>query len=147
MLQRAQDLLNTSTAEFKIPSFTNGNGHASVNGRGSLRRKLTHQQRVALAVDIATGAVPFAPSFKQTAAAVGTTTYLMRQERKARVQQEAKRLQAKRRVQAQEEAEQVNAEAEILAATWRSVAPESREVAIQLLGPGAVWDAIARVVG
>ena len=145
MLQRTQDL-TASTAEFKVPALTNGNGHVPVNGRGSLRRKLTHQQRVALAVDIATGAVPFAPSFKQTAAAVGTTTYLMRQERKARAQQEAKRLRAARRLQAQEEAEQVNAEAEALADTWRSVAPESREVAVQMIGSGAVWDVLARVV-
>lgn len=63
---------------------SSGNGRTPVNGRGSLRRKLTESQRVALAVDIATAVVPFVPSFKQSAAAVGTTPYRMRQERKAR---------------------------------------------------------------
>jgi hypothetical protein len=90
--------------------------------------------------------VPFAPSFKQTAAAVGTTTYRMRQERKARAQQEAGRRVAEARWRSQAEAEAVDTEAETLAATWRSVSPESREVAIRLLGPGAVWDVLARVV-
>jgi hypothetical protein len=145
MLQRVQDL-SGQPETFKVPSFTNGNGHAPVSGRGSLRRKLTPQQRVALAVDIATGAVPFAPSFKQTAAAVGTTPYRMRQERKARAQREAERRAAEARQRSQAEAEAVDAGAEILADTWRSVSPESREVAIRLLGPGAVWDAIARVI-
>jgi hypothetical protein len=34
MLQRTNDLLKTSTAEFKVPSSTNGRGHAEFSGRG-----------------------------------------------------------------------------------------------------------------
>jgi hypothetical protein len=48
-----------------------------------LRRKLSESARVALGNDLATPKIPFVPSFKQSADAVGTTVYKMRQARKA----------------------------------------------------------------
>jgi len=122
-----------------VKSTPNGNGSAAINGRGLRRRKLTLDQRIDLAADIASGRRLLHPSIKATAASLKITPAQVSERLKARAQ-------AERRWQVQNEAETVNAEAEILADTWRSVAPESREIAIQLLGPGAVWDVLARVV-
>ena len=122
------------------------NGNGAISGRGLRRRKLTVNQRIDLAADLVSGQRQLVPSFKHAAALLRTTPTQVRERLKWRAQREARRQEAERRLQVQEEAERANAEAEILAATWRSVAPESREVAIRLLGPGAVWDAIARVI-
>ena len=124
----------------------NHNGNGAVNGRGARRRKLTDHQRIVLATDVALGLVPLQPSIKTSAAAIGVSPADIRAELKARTVREAKQWAAEARWRSQEEAEAVNAEAEILADTWRSVAPESREAAVQMIGPGAVWDAIARVI-
>ena len=124
----------------------NGNGLDSVNGRGLERRKLTLDQRIDLAADLASGRRLLHPSIKSTAASLKITPAQVSERLKARARQEAKWRAAEARWRSQEEAEAVNAEAEILADTWRSISPESREVAIRLLGPGAVWDALARVV-
>jgi hypothetical protein len=62
----------------------NGNGVGAISGRGILRRKLTSEARIALAVDIALGKKPFIPSFKQMATAVGVSAYQLRQELKTR---------------------------------------------------------------
>ena len=124
----------------------NGNGLDSVNGRGLERRKLTLAQRVDLAADLASGRRLLHPSIKSTAASLKITPAQVSERLKARARQEAKWRAAEARWRSQEEAEAVNAEAEILADTWRSISPESREVAIRLLGPAAVWDALARVV-
>ena len=127
-----------------VKSTLNGNG--SINGRGLERRKLTLDQRIDLAADLACGQQHLHPSIKSTAALLRVTPTQVSERLKARAQQEAAWRAAEARRRNQEEAEAVNVEAEILAATWRSVAPESREVAIRLLGPAAVWDALARVV-
>ena len=129
-----------------LRSQSNGNSSA-INGRGLRRRKLTLDQRIDLAADFVSGQRQLVPSFKHAAALLRTTPTQVRERLKWRAQREARRQEAERRLQAQEEAEAVNAEAEILADTWRSVAPESREVAIRLLGPAAVWDALAHVIG
>src|SRR5262245_61267611 len=122
-----------------VKSTPNGNGSAAINGRGLRRRRLTLDQRIDLAADIASGRRLLHPSIKATAASLKITPAQVSERLKARAQ-------AERRWQVQNEAETVNAEAEILADTWRSVAPESREVAIRLLGSGAIWDVLARVV-
>src|SRR5262245_49519169 len=128
-----------------LRSQANGNGSA-INGRGLNRRHLTLDQRIDLAADLASGRRLLHPSIKSTAASLKVTPLQVSGRLKARAQREARRQEVERRLQVQEKAERTNAEAEMLAATWRSVAPESREVAIRLLGPGAVWDALARVV-
>jgi len=122
------------------------NGNGAVSGRGLRRRKLTVNQRIDLAADLVSGQRQLVPSFKHAAALLRTTPTQVRERLKWRAQRGARRQEAERRLQVQAAAEAVDAEAEILAATWRSAAPESREVAIRLLGPGAVWDALARVV-
>ena len=86
------------------------------------------------------------PSIKDSAALYAVLPLRVSECLKARAQREVEWRAAEARWRSQEEAEAVNAEAEILADTWRSVAPESREVAIRLLGPAAVWDVIARVI-
>jgi len=129
-----------------VKSTLNGNGLDSINGRGLERRKLTLDQRIDLAADLACGQQHLHPSIRHVAALLKVLPLQVSERLKARAQQEAEWRAAEARWRSQEEAEAVNAEAEILADTWRSVSPESREVAIRLLGPGAVWDALARVV-
>ena len=129
-----------------VKSSSNGNGLNSINGRGLARRHLTVNQRIDLAADLACGQQHLHPSIKSTAALLRVTPTQVSERLKARAQQEAAWRAAEARRRNQEEAEAVNVEAEILAATWRSVAPESREVAIRLLGPAAVWDSIVRVI-
>ena len=127
-----------------VKSGSNGNG--AISGRGLRRRKLTVNQRIDLAADLVSGQRQLVPSFKHAAALLQTTPTQVRERLKQRAQREARQQEAERRLQVQAEAEAVNAEAGVLADAWRSVSPESREVAIRLLGPGAVWDALARVV-
>ena len=122
-----------------VKSSSNGNGLNSINGRGLARRHLTVDQRIDLAADLACGQQHLHPSIRHVPALLKVLPLQVSERLKARAQQEAE-------WRSQEEAEAVNAEAEILADTWRSISPESREVAIRLLGPGAVWDVIARVV-
>ena len=123
-----------------VKSSSNGNGLNSINGRGLARRHLTVNQRIDLAADLACGQQHLHPSIRHVAALLKVLPLQVSERLKARAQQEAE-------WRSQEEAEAVNAEAEILADTWRSISPESREVAIRLLGPAAVWDALAHVIG
>jgi DNA-directed RNA polymerase subunit RPC12/RpoP len=62
----------------------NGSGDASVSGRGLARRKLTLDEQIKLAADLATGERPFKPSFGQAADLVGVTVAQIRAELKAR---------------------------------------------------------------
>jgi len=128
-----------------LRSQSNGNSSA-INGRGLRRRKLTLDQRIDLAADFVSGQRQLVPSFKHAAALLRTTPTQVRERLKWRAQREARRRGAERRLQVQEGAEVVNAEAEILADAWRSTSAEAHEAAVQMIGPGAVWDAIARVI-
>ena len=128
-----------------LRSQSNGNSSA-INGRGLRRRKLTLDQRIDLAADFVSGQRQLVPSFKHAAALLRTTPTQVRERLKWRAQREARRRGAERRLQVQEGAEVVNAEAEILADAWRSASAEAHEAAVQMIGPGAVWDAIARVI-
>jgi len=128
-----------------LRSQSNGNGSA-INGRGLRRRKLTLDQRIDLAADFVSGQRQLVPSFKHAAALLRTTPTQVRERLKWRAQRETRRRGAERRLQVQEGAEVVNAEAEILADAWRSASAEAHEAAVQMIGPGAVWDAIARVI-
>ena len=130
-----------------VKSSSNGNGLNSINGRGLERRKLTLDQRIDLAADFVSGQCQLVPSFKHAAALLRTTPTQVSKRLRARVRREVEWREAEARWRVQNAAEAVNVEAEILADTWRSVSPESREVAIRLLGPAAVWDALAHVIG
>ena len=127
-----------------VKSGSNGNG--AISGRGLRRRKLTVNQRIDLAADLVSGQRQLVPSFRQAAALLRTTPTQVRERLKWRAQREARWRGAERRLQVQEGAEMVNAEAEILADAWRSTSAEAHEAAVQMIGPGAVWDAIARVI-
>jgi len=127
-----------------VKSGFNGNG--AISGRGLRRRKLTVNQRIDLAADLVSGQRQLVPSFRQAAALLRTTPTQVRERLKWRAQREARWRGAERRLQVQEGAEMVNAEAEILADAWRSTSAEAHEAAVQMIGPGAVWDAIARLI-
>jgi len=130
----------------RVKSTLNGNDLDSINGRGLERRKLTLDQRIDLAADLASGRRLLHPSIKSTAASLKITPAQVSERLKARAQREAEWREAEARWRVQNEAEAINAEAEILTDTWRSITPESREAAVQMIGSGAVWDVLARVV-
>src|SRR5262249_35034229 len=111
----------------------NGNGADAVNGRGTLRRKLTSRQRIALGADIALGVPPLAPSFKQSAAAVGISVFKLRKELKARERVQAWRRTVEQRLNLQAEAEMVNEQASAIAAAWEAASPEAREAAFRTI--------------
>jgi len=104
----------------------NGNGADSLNGRGIRRRKLTPEERVSLAADVAMGEIHITPSLKQAAGAVGVSVVDLRNELKER--------ETARRV------------ASIWNA-WANATDQERESAIQLIGVADVWDVLSRVVG
>jgi hypothetical protein len=114
----------------------------AINGRGTLRRKLTPRQRIALGADIALGVTPLAPSLKQSAAAVGISVFELRQELKAREWRRA----IEQRLNLQAEAETVNEQASAIAAAWDAASPVAREAAVRTIGTGVVWDTLASVV-
>ena len=124
----------------------NGNGADAINGRGTLRRKLTSRQRIALGADIALGTIPLAPSLKQSAAAVGISVFELRKELKARERVVAWRRSIEQRLNLQAEAEMVNEQASAIAAAWEAASPAAREAAVRIIGAAVVWDALARVV-
>src|SRR5262249_58467931 len=128
-----------------LRSQSNDNGSA-INGRGLRRRKLTVNQRIDLAADLVSGQRQLVPSFKHAAALLRTTPTQVRERLKWRAQREARRQEAERWLQVQEEAEAVNAGAEILVSTWHSTSAAAHEAAVRMIGPTAVWDALARVV-
>jgi hypothetical protein len=120
----------------------------TLNGRGQARHRhrLSVHQRIERAADLASGVQRLHPSIKDSAALYAVLPLRVSECLKARAQRETERRAAEARWRSQEEAEAVNAEAEVLADTWRSVAPESREVAIRLIGSSAVWDVLARSI-
>jgi len=115
----------------------NGNGSDAINGRGTLRRKLTPRQRIALGADIALGVAPLAPSLKQSAAAVGIRVFELRKELKAR---------AKFRQTAEQEQWDAEQAGEIVGA-WVQASDTARAKAVRAIGVGDVWDVIASIVG
>ena len=124
----------------------NGNGLDSVNGRGLERRKLTLDQRVDLAADLASGRRLLHPSIKSTAASLKITAAQVSERLKARARQEAKWRAAEARWQVQNEAEAVNAEADRIVSAWRLSSPEAREAAFRTIGASEIWDILARIV-
>jgi hypothetical protein len=123
--------------------------NSTLDGRGQARHRhrLSKEQRIERAADLASGVQHLHPSIKDSAALYAVLPLQVSERLKVRAQREVEWREAECRWRVQEEAEAVNAEAEILADTWRSISPESREVAIRLLGPAAVWDALAHVIG
>ena len=129
-----------------VKSTLNGNGLDSVNGRGLGRRKLTLDQRIDLAADLASGRRLLHPSIKSTAASLKITPAQVSERLKARARQEAKWRAAEARWQVQNEAEAVNAEADRIVSAWRLSSPEAREAAFRTIGASEIWDILARIV-
>ena len=121
----------------KSSPICNGNGAGEINGRGARRRKLTPEQRVSLAADIALRLTPFAPSIGQTAAATGVSPYSIRKELKAR----------SAAAERERQAEYSRQGALPIVSTWDRATVEGRTEAVRLIGPATVWDVLADVVG
>jgi len=113
------------------------NGNGSINGRGVLRWKLSHEQRVSLATDVALGLVHVEPSMKQAAATVGVRPDEIREELKARAAAGERERQA----------EYARQGALSIVSAWDHATAEGRAEAIRLIGVANVWDVLAHVVG
>jgi len=129
-----------------VRSTPNGNGLDSVNGRGLERRKLTLDQRVDLAADLASGRRLLHPSIKSTAASLKITPAQVSERLKARARQEAEWRAAEARWRVQNEAEAVNTAVDSIVSEWRLSSPEAREAAFRTIGASEIWDILARIV-
>jgi hypothetical protein len=118
---------------------TNGNGRAGrVSGRGLARRKLSREQRIGLAADLACGRQHLDPSLTQVAALLGVTVQQIRAELKNRsaTADDAEAL----RWLAQCEAETANADADAIVDAWTRASALGREAAVRVI------DVLAAVV-
>jgi hypothetical protein len=129
-----------------IKTATNYNGPDYVSGRGLARRKLTSQQRIDLAANLATGRQYLAPSLAQITNLTGISLLQLRSALKARARRDAEQQEAERREQAQLEAETANAQAAAVIAAWDSASPLAREAAIRGIGVAHVWEVLADIV-
>jgi hypothetical protein len=103
----------------------------SVNGRGVKHLKLTPQERIALAADVATGKRPFDPSLAQTCLLLDVPVTAVRAEIKARA------------ANGNGPSEGVNRFVE----AWAGLSQIDREQALQTIGIAEVWDVLANIVG
>jgi len=122
--------------------------NSTLDGRGQARQRhrLSLEQRIERAANLASGVQHLHPSIKDSAALYAVLPLQVSECLKVRAQREVEWREAECRWRAQEEAEVVNAEAEILANTWHSTSAEAHEAAVRMIGPSAIWDVIARVV-
>jgi hypothetical protein len=67
-----------------VVPLTGNDSESVLNGRGIRQRKLSREQAVALAADLATGEKPFKPSLAQACSTVGVPIAAVRAEIKAR---------------------------------------------------------------
>ena len=102
----------------------------SVNGRGVKHLKLTSQERISLAADIATGARLFEPSLTQTCSCLDVPIAAVRAEIKARANCNGHSREVDRFVEA-----------------WVGFSPAERGLALQTIGVAEVWDTLAAIVG
>jgi hypothetical protein len=107
------------------------NGDRPVNGRGLGHLKLTENELVGLAADLATGQRPFQPSLAQTSTLTGVPAAAIRAEIKARA------VQAKN-----QEADEIR----WVVDSWERLSPKARQEAVRLIGPAEVWDVLSSVV-
>jgi hypothetical protein len=130
-------------------SGNGSNSSAPVSGRGLAHRKMTHDEQLKLAADLATGERQFEPSLSQVADLVGVSTAKLRAELKARAatlrakQQEEEAAARFRRLQAEAD---LNGQAGAVVDAWRSASPAARETAVRSIGTAEVWDYLARII-
>jgi len=135
-----------------LKSSAHGNGVA-VNGRGLAHRKMSVEERIRLAADLAVGQVRLEPSLAQAAELCGVTTPQIRQELKARAEEQPDFLTllvegtAQALADQQAEAEHANEEADQLIAAWNATPPEAREAAVCAVGVDHVLDVIGAILG
>jgi hypothetical protein len=103
----------------------------TINGRGLPHLKLTDDELVRLAADMATGTRPFQPSLAQTNVLTGVPVAAIRQEIKARA------AQAKN-----QEADEIQWVVE----SWECLSKEARQEVFRVIGPAEIWDVLASVI-
>jgi hypothetical protein len=104
------------------------NGSKPVNGRGLQRRKLSDDEIVKLAVDLATGVRSFQPSIEQACALTGAPRRAVAAEIKSRRQNGH------------------TSAAQALVQAWNDASDCDREIAVDTIGVANVWDVIARII-
>jgi hypothetical protein len=114
-----------------IPRHGNGSGSNAVSGRGLLRRKLTPEQKIGLAADLATGQYKFEPSLLQLSDLFDVPVHHLRDELKRR--SVALDDAAAERWAVQCEAEAIDAEADALAAVWNGAPSDVQYAAVQII--------------
>ena len=107
------------------------NGDRPVNGRGLPHLKLTDDELVRLAADMATGTRPFQPSVAQTTLLTGVSATKIRAEIKARAAQAEN-----------QEADEIQWVVE----SWERLSEEARQEVVRVIGPARVWDTLASVI-
>jgi hypothetical protein len=117
-------------ALLNAPNNVNGD-QFTINGRGLAHLKLTEDELVRLAADMATGRRPFQPSLAQTYILTGVPAAAIRAEIKARA--------------ARENGRPKDFAAAIVTA-WDEASEHERELAVRTIGIAAVWDVISSVV-
>jgi hypothetical protein len=123
-----------------LRSQSNGNGSA-INGRGQARHRhrLSVEQRIERAANLASGVQHLHPSIKDSAALYAVLPLQVSECLKARAQREVE-------WQAAEEAEAANVAADRIVSEWRLSSLEAREAAFRIIGAAEIWDTLARVV-
>ena len=102
-----------------------------VNGRGLPHLRLTEDELVRLAADLATGRRPLQPSVAQTTLLTGVSATKIRAEIKARA--------AQAKVQ---EADEIEWTVE----SWSRLSEQARQEVFRVIGPARVWDTLAGVI-
>jgi hypothetical protein len=115
----------------------NGSDGALISGRGLAHRKLTVNEQIKLAADLATGERQLELSRTQAAKLVGVSTTQLRTELKAR---------AEAREAAQRRAMQACEGSWALVSSWDSASEYERAEAIRIIGVANVWDTLVRVI-
>jgi hypothetical protein len=103
----------------------------TLNGRGLAHLKLTKDELIGLAADMATGQRPFQPSLAQTNALTGVPVAAIRQEIKARAAQARN-----------QEADEIQWVVE----SWERLSKEAQQEVFRVIGPAEVWDVLASVI-
>jgi hypothetical protein len=102
----------------------NGRGYSTVHERGLAHLRLTREERVRLAADVATDKVKFVPSMAHLANAFDITSVELREELRRRAEAAGQDI--------------VNA--------WNAASFFEREMAVRTIGIDDVWDAIASAI-
>jgi hypothetical protein len=120
-------------ALLNVTSPVNGNGGPPVvNGRGLARRRLSLDEQVQLAADLATGKQLFLPSMAQACMHVGVPQKAVVAELRARA--------------ARKNGHSPKDLAAAIVEAWNEASEYELEVAVRTIGVGEVWNVIARVV-